>query len=373
VNSRVRTTRARLAGRHSPAAQRWRLLGALPLLLVTSAPSLQAQTEAKRWKVHDRERPAPAVVTPGATPGAAPSDAVVLFDGKGLGEWVATSGGDAQWAVRDGYMETRPGAGAIRTRRGFGDVQLHVEWAAPSRVEGEGQGRGNSGVIIMGRYEVQVLDSHGNRTYPDGQAASVYGQYPPLVNASRPPGEWQVYDIVFRRPRFAADGKLLRPANMTVLHNGVLVQDHVDLWGETNWLQFRAYSKHPDALPLELQDHANPVKYRNVWLRELPDLPAPARGPAESVAKVTLPPSLLRAYVGTYDGPDNGGEVLLRGGVLQLKLSGSDRLIALIPRSRERFDMRYTAGTVEFTRRAGEPTRLRMVVAEQDRVLTKRE
>ena len=354
------------------ARQHRRIAASLPLLLLANAPSVQAQDAAKRWKVHDRERPAPSVVTPGATPGAAPSDAVVLFDGRGLGEWVATSGGDARWTVRDGYMETRPGAGAIRTRRGFGDVQLHVEWAAPAQVQGDGQGRGNSGVIIMGRYEVQVLDSHGNRTYSDGQAASVYGQYPPLVNASRPPGEWQAYDIVFRRPRFAADGKLLRPARMTVLHNGVLVQDHVDLWGETNWLQYRAYSRHPDALPLELQDHANPVKYRNIWLRELPDLPAPARGPAESVAKVKLPLTLLREYAGSYDGPENGGEVLLRGGALQLRLAGSDRVIELVPQSRERFDMRHTAGTVEFTRRDGEPTRLRMVVAEQDRVLTKK-
>jgi hypothetical protein len=351
---------------------RYRLAATASLILLSLARPLSAQSEAKRWKIHDLQRPSPTVVTPASSPGGSPSDAVVLFDGTSVSQWQATEGGDAKWVVKDGYMETSPGSGAIKTRKGFGDIQLHVEWAAPSQVQGSGQGRGNSGVIIMGKYEVQVLDSYGNRTYTDGQASSVYGQYAPLVNASRPPGEWQSYDIIFRRPRFAAGGKLLRPANLTVFHNGILVQDHVDAWGETNWLQFTAYSKHADALPLVLQDHDNPVKYRNIWLRELPDVAVPARGPAESVAKLKVPLSLLRAYAGTYEGEAGGGDVLLTNGVLYLRLAGSERRLSLVPQTQEKFDMRYTAGTVEFTRHAGAPTELRMIVAEQDRVLKKK-
>ncbi|MEO7963347.1 MAG: family 16 glycoside hydrolase, partial [Gemmatimonadaceae bacterium] len=345
-----------------------RLTAAAPLFLLALAAPLArpllaqaSSTEAKRWKIHDLQRPSPTVVTPAPAPGGAPSDAVILFDGSSVSQWQATEGGgDAKWTVKDGYMETSPGSGAIKTRKGFGDIQLHVEWASPSQVQGSGQGRGNSGVIIMGKYEVQVLDSYGNRTYSDGQASAVYGQYMPMVNASRPPGEWQTYDIIFRRPRFAAGGKIQRPANVTVVHNGVLVQDHVDLWGETNWLQYTAYSKHADALPLVLQDHANPVKYRNIWLRELPDVPPPAHGPAESVAKAKVPLSLLRAYAGTYEGEAGGADVLLTNGVLQLKLAGSERRLALMPQTQEKFDMRYTAGTVEFTRHAGAPTELHM-------------
>lgn len=349
--------------------------------LVSIAPSLLialvsqhagAQAQAKRWKIHDLQRPTPTVVTPASSVGGAPSDAVILFDGSNVNQWQSTEGGDAKWVIKDGYMETSPGSGAIKTRKGFGDIQLHVEWAAPSQVQGNGQGRGNSGVIIMGKYEVQVLDSYGNRTYTDGQASAVYGQYPPLVNASRPPGEWQTYDIIFRRPRFAADGKVTRPANLTVFHNGVLTQDHVDAWGETSWLQFTKYSKHPDALPLVLQDHANPVKYRNIWLRELPDVPPPAKGPAESVAKVKVPLALLKQYAGKYEGEADGGDVLLTNGVLQLRLAGSERRLDLIPQTQEKFDMKYTAGTVEFTRHAGAPTELHMIVAEQDRILKKK-
>jgi hypothetical protein len=192
-----------------------------------------------------------------------------LFDGRELSKWLGRDGGPAKWAVRDGYMEVVPGAGAIHTARGFGDVQLHVEWSAPNTPKGSDQDRGNSGVFLMERYEVQVLDSYGNETYPDGQAAAVYGQYPPLANASRAPGEWQSFDIVFHRPRFRADGTLLRPASLTVLHNGVLVQDGVTLTGPTAHQRRPPYELHPDRLPLSLQDHEHPVRYRNLWVREL--------------------------------------------------------------------------------------------------------
>ena len=307
------------------------------------------------------------MVTPGASLAQPPSDAVVLFDGSGLSAWLSTDGGTPGWTVRDGYMETAPGAGAIKTRQGFGDAQIHVEFATPSRVEGNGQGRGNSGVIIMGLYEVQVLDSYGNQTYADGQAAAVYGQYPPLVNASRPPGEWQTYDIIFRRPRFLPNGALKAPARMTVIHNGVLVQDRVELWGPTDWLQHRQYRAHDDALPLVLQDHANPVRYRNVWLRPLPDVPQPS-GLATSTPQTSAPLSVLKSYVGTYATPNGEvASVLLSGQQLVLTMPGSDRRLQLVPVTRERFMLLHTAGSVEFSKSENGKTRIRLQFAETDR------
>ena len=194
---------------------------------------------------------------------------MILFNGRSLEAWRSGDGSPARWLVRSGYLQVAAGTGAIRTVRAFGDVQLHIEWASPSPARGEDQDRGNSGVFLMGRYEVQVLDSYGNNTYPDGQAAAVYGQYPPLVNASRPPGVWQSYDIVFHRPRFDARGKVVRPARLTVVHNGILVQDDVELSGPTAHQRRPPYTAHLDALPLLLQDHGTPVRYRNIWVRPL--------------------------------------------------------------------------------------------------------
>jgi hypothetical protein len=238
----------------------------------TSAAASQAVTD---WPIHSTSRPKPPTVDPGPFTASAPppADAVVLFDGRTLREWESadSSGVPARWKVADGYMEVVAGAGNIATRRGFGDVQLHLEWASPAAPSGEGQERGNSGVFLMGRYEIQVLDSYQNPTYADGQAGAIYGQFPPLVNATRPPGQWQSYDVVFRRPRFDQGGKLLRPATVTILHNGVLVQDHVTLTGPTGNKERPPYAPHPDRLPLVLQDHGNPVRFRNVWVRELPE------------------------------------------------------------------------------------------------------
>jgi hypothetical protein len=219
-----------------------------------------------------RDCPAPPVIDAGrapATPAPPPSDAIVLFGGRDLSEWRGVDGSPARWRVRGGYMEVAAGTGGLVTARTFGDVQLHLEWASPDPPKGSDQDRGNSGVFFMGMYEVQVLDSYGNTTYPDGQAGAIYGQYPPLVNASRPPGVWQSYDIVFRRPRFSADGSLLRPATMTVLHNGVLIHDAVTLTGPTANGSRPGFSRHPDRLPISLQDHAHPVRFRNIWVREL--------------------------------------------------------------------------------------------------------
>jgi Domain of Unknown Function (DUF1080) len=213
-------------------------------------------------------RPSPPVVDPGSAK-RPPSDAIILFGGVDLSQWRMKDGEPAQWKVGAGYVEIVPGSGDLVTSRSFGDCQLHLEWATPASAHGEGQDRGNSGVFLMGRYEVQVLDSYRSRTYADGQAAAIYGQFPPLVNASRAPGAWQEYDIVFHRPRFDRDGRLASPARMTVFHNGVLVHHDVELVGATAHRARATYAAHPDRLPLVLQDHGQPVRYRNIWVREL--------------------------------------------------------------------------------------------------------
>ncbi len=226
-----------------------------------------------KWHVHDPNRPRPPVVTPGTAstaeqPGRAPSDALVLFDGTSLSKWNGGgAGGGAGWKVENGYAEVN-GTGDIETKEAFGDCQLHLEWCEPVPAQGESQGRGNSGVYFMQRYEVQVLDCFENLTYPDGQTAALYGQTPPLVNACRKPGEWQTYDIVFEAPRFAGE-KLAKPARVTVIHNGVVVQHAQELLGATSHREVAGYTRHAERLPIKLQDHGNPVRYRNVWVRSL--------------------------------------------------------------------------------------------------------
>ena len=221
-----------------------------------------------QWHVHDGLRPQPKIITPGGKPGDAPSDSVVLFDGKDLSKFKKNADGKPNWTVQDGAAISVKGSGYLESTDEFGpDVQLHVEWAAPTPAEGTGQGRGNSGVFIFGRYEIQVLDSYGNQTYPDGQAAALYGQTPPLVNACRPAGEWQTYDIIFTGPRF--EGTELRPAYATILHNGVVVQNHTTLIGETGHKKLAKYTPHLPKGPIRFQDHGNPVRFRNIWIREL--------------------------------------------------------------------------------------------------------
>jgi len=230
------------------------------------------------WDVHDPDRGTPPVVDPGPppeNPQPAPEDAVVLFDGTGLEAWKHPDTSSTEWTVRNGYVEVEPGTGDLQTKKDFGDVQLHLEFSTPEDNENIAQGRGNSGVFLMGRYEVQILDSHQNETYPDGQCAAIYSQYPPLANASRPPGQWQTYDIIFRRPHFRENGKVVKPAQITVFHNGVLVQDHVELTGPTAYMERPPYEAHENRLPLRLQDHGNRVQYRNIWVR---DLENPGRG-----------------------------------------------------------------------------------------------
>jgi hypothetical protein len=242
-------------------------------VIAASLSLLLAQVDTK-WKIHDLNRPVPPVVDAGSastqdSPGRPPADATILFDGTGLSKWQHKDGTAAKWKVENGYAEVVAKTGYIYTKQSFGDCQLHVEFREPTPPHGESQERGNSGVFLMGLYEVQVLDSYENKTYADGQASAVYGQYPPLVNASRPPGQWQWYDIVFHGPHFDAAGKLLRPARETVFHNGVLVQDNVELSGPTEHGERPPYKATPEKLPLALQDHGDPVRFRNIWIREL--------------------------------------------------------------------------------------------------------
>jgi hypothetical protein len=248
-------------------------LAAAGVALIGMAAAAQTTRKAdmQKWGVHDESRPLPPVVDPGPAgpPAPVPGDAVVLFSGKDLSEWTTAKGAEPGWLVRDGYMEVVKKAGEIRTKRAFGDCQLHVEWASPSPAVGTGQDRGNSGVFLMGVYEVQVLDSYDSKTYADGTASAIYGQYPPLVNASRKPGEWQTYDIVFHRPRFDASGGVVSPARLTVIHNGVLTQDNEELTGPTAHKARPPYKAHPDKQYIALQDHGHPVRFRNIWVREL--------------------------------------------------------------------------------------------------------
>jgi len=225
------------------------------------------------WHVHDPDRPYPAAVVPGAKLGDPPSDAVVLFDGKDLSHWTQSRDGDptpAKWTIADGDMQVVPGTGDLFSREKFGDCQLHVEWKEPPNVEGHSQDRGNSGVFLMGKYECQVLDSYRSATYADGQAAAMYGQWPPMVNPQRPPGQWQTYDIVFHTPKWDGD-RLVEPAYITVFFNGVLVHEHLKLNGPTGHRVVNPEDNHDAAGPIGLQDHGNrePLRFRNIWVRPL--------------------------------------------------------------------------------------------------------
>lgn len=232
-----------------------RMAGCLVVLLMATTASAQDYKSGIEWQQ-------PPIVTPGATDDQPPSDATVLFDGTDLSAW---NGGP--WKIEDGVMVASKGG--IKTKQSFGDIQLHLEWSAPTEVKGTGQGRGNSGVFLMGRYEVQVLDNFDNETYFDGQAASVYKQTPPMANVMRKPGEWNTYDIFWTAPRFGVDTKLVAPATVTVVHNGIVVLNHFELYGPTNFSGPPEYKVHEPTGPISLQDHGNPVRFRNIWVRDL--------------------------------------------------------------------------------------------------------
>src|SRR5438093_5357714 len=273
------------------------------------------------WAVHDPNRPQPKVVTPGTfsspeQPGQPPSDAVMLFDGADLAKWEsAKDGSSARWLVKNGVMQVAPSTGDIRTREKFGDCQLHIEWAAPSEVKGDSQGRGNSGIFLMG-VEIQVLDSYNNVTYADGHAASVYSVSPPLANALRPPGEFQVYDIVFRRPIYK-NGAAVDPGYVTVFVNGVLAQDHTTLEGGTGHMTRAKPGPFPEKGPLQLQDHGNPMRFRNIWYRELPPraIEGGADGPLSTEATLAKRKELaaaIREDAEQHNNPANAVPAMLR-------------------------------------------------------------
>jgi len=319
-----------------------------------AAAEVQNGAAAARWKQHDIRRPKPPVVEPagGVIASKAPKDAVILFDGSNLDAWKSPAGGPAKWKVADGHFEIAPGTGAIETKEKFGDIQLHVEWAAPNPPTGKGQDRGNSGIFLMGLFEIQVLDSYHADTYADGQAGAIYGQYPPLANASRPPGEWQAYDIAFRRPRFDTSGKLLEPARVTVFHNGILVQNNEEPFGPTSWLKWLPYTDQGSRGPISLQDHDHPVRFRNIWLRELPERPAPT---AEQVARpkvVSVPSQVLDQYAGEYllnDKPQAPKATIKReDGHLVITFPFRPQPLVMEPISETEFDMPFTDGHFTF-------------------------
>ena len=239
----------------------------MAVMLMASIAWAQKERPTLDPKLTEEWEPVPPVVTPGDC-GAPPSDAIILFDGKDLNEWISAKGGPAEWVVADGAMTVKPRTGSIKTKQKFGDIQLHIEWRTPAEVKGEGQGRGNSGIFLMERYELQVLDSYDNITYPNGQAGSIYKQSIPLVNACKKPGEWQTYDVIFMAPEFTEKGSLKSPARITVLQNGVLIQNNFMLRGPTEYNRIPKYEPHGKA-SISLQDHGNPVSYRNIWVREL--------------------------------------------------------------------------------------------------------
>lgn len=246
----------------------------LTFLFLVAATAIFAQEESMEMKPEMTEiwDPEVRVITPGENPGQAPSDAIVLFDGTDLeSEWTNGDGGKPGWTVADGCVTVKKGTGIIKTKRVFEDYQLHIEWRSPSEVVGKSQGRGNSGIFMQGIYEVQVLDNYNNRTYRNGQAGSIYKQHPPLVNACKEPGKWQTYDIIYTAPTFNKDGITFKtPPTITVLHNGVLVQNNVEARGPTEYIGVPEYTvkKHGPG-SLVLQDHGNPVSFRNIWIREL--------------------------------------------------------------------------------------------------------
>ncbi len=244
-------------------------------LALTATLAAQAQLQPKKMTPESSEvwSPVPRLVTPGAPSAAvsgftAPSDALVLFDGRNLDMWESVKGGNAPWTVDGGALVTAAGKGGIRTKQEFGDFQLHIEWRSPAEVKGNSQGRGNSGVFMQGLYELQVLDSYDNRTYSNGQAGSIYKQTMPLVNAAKRPGEWQTYDVAYTAPRFNKDGMMLIPPYITVFHNGVLIQNHTAIQGHTDYIGRPTVLPHGRG-PIMLQDHGNPTAFRNVWIREL--------------------------------------------------------------------------------------------------------
>jgi hypothetical protein len=354
------------------------LMSSTGLIAFLVAGEAHNMSTRDRWFQHDIRRPKAPVVAPvdSLAQRPAPKDAVILFDGSNLDAWRSPDGGPARWKVTGGAMEVAPGTGAIETKAKFGDVQLHVEWASPNPPVGTGQDRGNSGIFLMGEYELQVLDSYHADTYADGQAGAIYGQYPPLANASLPPGEWQTYDIAFRRPRFDNSGKLLEPARLTLIHNGILIQNNEELLGRTSWLESLPYEAHADRGPIQLQDHGHRVRFRNMWIRDLPERPLPT---AEDLARpqiVSLTPQVLDSFTGQYAMGSNADAprvTITRGdGHLIVKLTFRPTPLVIEPISPTEFLLPHTDGRFTFRQdQQGRVTGALFKIGDGERELTK--
>ena len=335
-----------------------------PAMTPTEAPDGVPQASA--WRQHDTSRPAPPRVEPAADYATPPADATVLIpaDPSGpdaLDAWESPDGSPAPWRVEGGAVVVEPGSGPIQTAQAFGDLQLHVEWRAADEPEKTSQNRSNSGVFLLdGRYEVQILDTYDNATYADGAAGAIYGQFPPLANPLRPSDEWQAYDVFFRGPHFGDGGEVLEPARLTVLVNGVLVQNNELLPGMTIWLESLPYAPHPRAGRIQLQDHGSPVRFRNLWVRESPDRPAPPVGYAAFDA-VELTGAQADRLVGTYNRGAPGDDFVIERTADGLGLSMPWRpgVLRMIPTSPTTFELAHTAGRLTFALGAdGEPTGL---------------
>ena len=315
---------------------RFNIVAAAILCCLTSTPFISAQSPSG-WRQHDKTRPAPEVVTPGESnlPLAPPSDATMLFDGSSLDEWNGKNGGKLKWKIVDGAMESVPKSGYAYSKQQFGNCQIHVEWASPVAAEGDSQGRGNSGVFFMG-VEIQVLDSYENPTYADGSAGSIYGQFPPLVNVCRPPGEWQSYDIIFEIAKFDEEGKLTDPAKVTVLQNGVVIQHATRPYGPTDWILHKEYTPETTSA-LGLQDHGNPVRYRNIWVRELKPRPAATANPLANAVEMTE--EEMEKFVGNW----SKKKVVLADGKLFIDYRRGARMLEMVPVGDDRFEFRYSA------------------------------
>jgi hypothetical protein len=295
------------------------------------------------WKAHDRDRPLPPSVSPSdqdISP-LAPGDADILFDGAHHDLWRDSQGGSSKWQVKDGTLIATPKSGSIYTKKKYGDCQLHIEWKIPASTKRSDQAKGNSGVFLMNTYEVQILASFDNRTYADGMAGAIYGQYPPLVNASKPVGTWQSYDIIFRRPRFDEKGALLSPAKMTVLHNGILVQENSHVLGPTTWIKHSPYTNGPEKESLSLQDHGNPIQFRNIWIRELSESRPLPSNPYPK-AKLELTDAQMTPLVGDY------GDFRITKSGKHLYCKFFQVQMELVPLSNSEFLMKSCAGKLKF-------------------------
>jgi hypothetical protein len=353
-------------------------LAATALLGAPAGDDSHPTGTSRGFKQHDAHRPKPPVVEPleRNEPAPVPKDAVILFDGSNLDAWQSTRGGPAGWKVSGGVLEVVPGAGAIRTKAKFGSIQMHIEWASPNPPNGKGQDRGNSGVFLMGLYELQVLDSYRADTYADGQAGAIYGQFPPLFNASRAPGEWQSYDIAFRRPRFDSEGKVLEPARVTLLHNGILVQNNEELLGETSWLKWLPFEPTIDHGPIELQDHGHPVRFRNIWLRTLPERPAPSADDLKRPVVKLISADALKTFTGRYtmgSGESPPRIVITRGdGRLLVRFPFLPKPLDIYPTADGVFELLDTDGRFTFQKDdQGNVTGAVFHIGDADRTLTK--